>query len=173
MKNKSPLTFCTFLVACCLTLFTISNISAQENGIYELNDNNVVSRAKVKKHKDNNRSKFYNLAQKLHTTAYIKNNTVNKVYGEGEIKKITFSDSKSFNLLNKKNYSSLELITIKINKVNDLNNILDLTTNEKLNKLKYVFIKCDFKCTKKQIKTFIKVKKDSKIRIFYRTKSAS
>jgi len=166
MKNKSSLTFCKFLLVCFISIVCIEKVSAQENGIYELTNNNILSKTKIKM--SNDRDEFYTLTQKLHTTAYISNNTVknvNAVNGDSEIKKITFADSKSFSLLNKNNYKNTELIIITLNNVSELNNTLDLTTNENLGKLKYVFIKCYFKCSANQIKAFINT--DSNIRVFY------
>ncbi len=173
MKNKPALTFYSFLLVCIVSILSIENATAQENGIFELTNDDELSKVKVKKYKEKNRGKFYNLTQKLHTTAYISNNTLNKVYGEEEIKKITFGDSKSFGLLNDKKYDKVELITIKVDKVIDLNNNLDLTANDKLPSLKYIFVKCNFKCNKQQIKKFVKANKNSNIRIFYRTESSS
>ncbi|WP_341215130.1 hypothetical protein [uncultured Wocania sp.] len=173
MKNKSALTFYTFLFVCFASLMYTGQVLGQENDIFELTNDDELSKVKVKKYKEDNRGKFYNLAQKLHTTSYISNNTINKVYGEGEIKKITFEDSKSFSLLNNKIYNAVELITVTLNNLSDLNNTLDLTTNKNLSSLKYVFVKCNFKCKKQQIKKFVKAKSNSKIRIFYKTESPS
>ncbi len=173
MKNKPALTFYTFLLACIVSILSIGNATAQENDIFELTDDEDLSKVKIKKYKEKNRGKFYNLTQKLHTTVYISNNNVNKVYGEGAIKKITFGDSKSFGLLSNKKYDKVELITINIDKISDLNNKLDLTIDNKLTSLKYIFIRCDFKCTKQQIKKFVKANRNSNIRIFYKTESSS
>lgn len=174
MKSKSPLTIYHFLAACLVCFLSSGSIIAQERGIYELtNDDELLSKVKVKKHKENSRGKFYDLAQKLHTTAYITNNKVNKVYGKGDIKKINFSDTYSFGILNTKSFNDAELIIITINKVSDFDNVLDLKANNNLNSLKYIFVKCNFKCTKKQIKKFVKANKNSKIRVFYRNESPS
>lgn len=168
MKNVSALMFNIFLFVCISTL-AISNVTAQENGIYELKKNNIFSKASAKK--SNDRQEFYKLSQRLHTTAYISNNSVRNTYGEGKIQKITFSDSRSFDLLNSKDYSDVELITITLNNPSDLNNKLDLTSNNWLGKLKYIFIKCYFKCTANQIENFITA--DSNVRVFYRTETPS
>ncbi len=186
MRNKSTLTFYTFLLICCVSIISIEKTSAQENEIYELTDDinsplkkpearSTSKKTKIKKVEDNSRSKFYSLIKKMHTTAYIKNSAVTKIYGKGPIKKITFKDVKSFNLLNKKNekYDHAELLTVSLKNVNDLNNYLNLSKAQGVNKLRYVFIKCHFKCTKKQIKKFVKTNSNSNIRIFYKTESAS
>lgn len=168
MKNISALFLNIFLFVC-LFILPVNNVSAQENGIYELKKNTTFYKASAKKSKD--RQEFYKLSQRLHTTAYISNNSVRNTYGEGKVQKITFSDSKSFGLLNSNNYGDVELITVTLNNPSDLNNKLDLTSNNNLGKLKYVFIKCYFKCTTSQIENFIT--SDSNIRVFYRTESPS
>ena len=158
---------------------------AQENEIYELTDNNSLSKSsstkntfhktKINKVKDVSRTKFYSLVQKIHTTAYIKNSAVTKIHGKGPIKRITFEDASSLSFLNKKNknYAHVELLTVSLKNANDLNNYLNLSKAQAVNKLKYVFIRCRFKCTKKQIEKFVNTKSNSNIRIFYKTESAS
>lgn len=173
MKNKSALTIYTLLFVCFVYLISIEKVSAQEHGIFELTSDAVFSKVITKENKKKNRDHFYNLAQKLHATAYISNNAVNNIYGKNEIKRLTFSDTKSFGLLNKKNFNEIELITVTLKKVSDLNSVLDLANNKKLSKLKYIFVKCNFKCTKQQIKNFVKINLNSKIRIFYKTEIPS
>ena len=90
MRNKPTLTFYAFLLICCVSIISIEKAEAQENEIYELTEDNHHSKAKIKKHKNGDRNKFYNIAHKLHTTAYIKNNTLTKIYGKGQIKKNHF-----------------------------------------------------------------------------------
>jgi len=169
MKNKSALSIYTFLLVCFTFMLTVEKASAQENGIYELANNNTLSKTTVKK--PSNRDEFYKLAQNLHTTVYINNNAISKTYGEGKVQKIILKDSKSFNLLNSSNYNNVELITVTLKKASDLNNKLNLSANKNFGKLKYVFIKCYFKCTANQIEKFIT--SNSNIRIFYSTEIPS
>ena len=173
MKNKSTLTFYTFLLICCVSLISIEKATAQENEIFELTEDNNQSKVRIRKHKDNKRGKFYALAHKIHTTAYIENNVVTKVNGKGQIKKMIFKDSKTSDILKltDSEYDNVELIIVTLKSMSDLNNKLDLLNIN--DKLKYVFIKCQFKCTKKQIKNFIKIKPKSHIRVFYTSKSAA
>ena len=169
MKNISAFTLNIFLLLT-ISIITVDKVSAQENGIFEIKNNNkILSKTNAKKSSD--RKEFYKLSQKLHTTAYISNNSVRNTYGDGKVQKITFSDSKSFSLLNNNDYNEVELITITLKNSSDLNNKLDLTSNKNLGKLKYVFIKCYFKCTENQIEDFIT--SDSNIRVFYRTETPS
>ncbi|MFD1613611.1 hypothetical protein [Gelatiniphilus marinus] len=173
MKNKPAITYYTFLFACLLGLLSTGKAEAQEHGIFELTANETRSNLSANKTKKNNRIKFYNLYQNLHTTAYLSNKTISNVYGKDKIKKLNFEDTRSFGLLDKQTFDEAELITIKVKKLSDLSNRLDLTTNEKLSNLKYVFVKCYFKCTAQQIEKFVKVKSNSNIRIFYKTESPS
>ena len=64
-----------------------------------------------------------------------------------------------------------EIITIKVKDLNELRNNIDLTTLTALNNLKYVFIKCAFKCESKDIETFIIA--HSNIRVFYNAENPS
>ena len=53
-----------------------------------------------------------------------------------------------------------------------MNSSIDLTeSNEQLQNLKYVFIRCDFNCTDQQINKFIKVNSDA--RVFFTTEKGS
>ncbi|WOD43059.1 hypothetical protein [Hwangdonia lutea] len=169
MKNKSAITFLTLLLACMVSILSVENVSAQEYGIFELTNESKQSKTAITK--SNDRDGFYKLAQNLHTTAYINNNTISKIYGKGKVQKVTIGDSKSFGLLNNSDYNSVELITVTLKKQSDLNNKLDLTANNNLGKLKYVFIKCHFKCTADQIAKFIT--SNSNVRVFYSTETPS
>ncbi len=169
MKNKSALTYYTLLLTCIVSILTVENATAQEYGIFEITNNNTLLKTAVTK--SNDRDGFYKLAQNLHTTAYINNNAISKIYGEGTVQKITFGDSQSFDVLNNSDYNNVELITITLKKQSDLNNRLDLTVNKNLGKLKYVFIKCYFKCTADQIEKFIT--SNSNVRVFYSTEIPS
>ena len=172
MKNKSTLTFCTFLFLCCISLFFSNKIIAQENGIYELSNNNF-SKSVAKSQADNGRSEFNKLAYNLHPTVYVVNGIEKTTYGQGLPIKLTLKDAKSISVLNSGNpkYNKVQLITIKLNKSSDLNTKLDLSSLSGLSELKYIFIKCNFKCTADQLKTFVNA--NSVIRIFYRSETPS
>ncbi|MFD0988594.1 hypothetical protein ACFQ1R_00670 [Mariniflexile jejuense] len=168
MKNKLTIPFYSLLLSLCITLISSGKLCAQENGIYEIENNNSLSKETAKKSKGNNREDFYNLAYKLHPTSYAENKSIKKVNNSAKVSKLTFNDSNSFNVINQtnSNFNDVELITIKLNSVADLNNKLDLTDANGFNNLKYVYIKCSFKCTETQIKQFIN--SDSNVRVFYK-----
>lgn len=169
MKNKSTITFYSVLLSFCFTLLFSGNMLAQENGIYELHQNNGLAKENSKKDKGNDRDDFYNLAYKLHPTSYAENKNIKKSSNHyANVSKLTFNDAKSFEILNQSNsnFNDVELITIYLNTVQDLNNKIDLTDANGFSKLKYVFIKCSFKCTEAQIKQFIN--SDPNIRVFYK-----
>ena len=58
-----------------------------------------------------------------------------------------------------------------LNNSNDVNDSIDLSGSMELKKLKYVFIKCNFKCSEDQIKKFVKT--NSGTRIFYSSQDPS
>ena len=169
MKNYSALPYYSLLLIFCISLLSINKLSAQENNIYEVQQNEV---AKSTSKNDNNRKRFYDLTFNLHTTLYIENNKVKVTYGSGEPIKLTFADSKSFNWLkNNSKTNTIELITITLNNRNDLNNLLDLSNNNDFKSLKYVYVKCNFDCSEKDIEKFIKV--NHNVRVFYSNQTPS
>lgn len=177
MKNKSTLTFYTFLLSISISLFSFNQIIAQEdNGIYEISNSNKseLSKGSSKKGEKNNRDGFYNLAFKLHSTSYVENNGIKSNKKSQSVSKLTFIDTKSFNILNNSNnsdFENVELITIVIRNKEDLNNKLNLNDINGFNSLKYIYVKCYFKCTEQQINEFLN--SDADIRIFYKTETPS
>lgn len=168
MKNKSLLRFKTIIFSLTLIL-SFSYVNAQEKGIYEVKSSVLLntskhSRSKLKK---SDRSDFYNLAFKLHSTLYIKNNIIRKEYGIGDIEKITLEDTKSFSLLRNSNpkYSSVKLITIKIKSLTDLNGLHDLSKIQGFSNLLYIYVKSYIKLDNDDINKFIKV--NPNVRVFY------
>jgi hypothetical protein len=170
MKNKSTLAFYTLLFSFCITLFSFSRVIAQENGIYEISGSDT---QKDKNKSNYDRTEFYELTQKLHSTFYIGENKLKNTYGNGQPIRITLDDANSFNFLTKDSskFSEVEIITMTLNNQGDLNNKLNLSSLNNLKKLKYIYLKCDFKCTDKQIKEFIKY--DSNVRVFYKIENPS
>ncbi|AUP77205.1 hypothetical protein C1H87_00115 [Flavivirga eckloniae] len=138
-----------------------NNTLAQEHGIYELVNNQIVQ-------KSNNRNDFYNLSKKLHPTHYFENNTLKNKYGEGAPVRISLKGTNGFSLLNQQNsnYNGVKLITITLKNESDLNTPLDLSNTQGFPQLQYIYIKCLFSCTASQIERFVKNPNDS-IRIFY------
>ena len=173
MKKNTTLSLKIFLLIFSASLFFSNNLIAQEEGIYEITNNDTFKNVtKSKGISNTDREGFYELAFKMHPTHYFKNSSLKSIYNTSDPVKLTFEDTKSFNLLkNNAKLNEVELITIMLNNSNDLNDSIDLIGNIELNKLKYVLIKCDFKCSETQIKTFIKA--NSKIRIFYSTQDPS
>lgn len=174
MKNKSTLSFFTFLIVSCFSLCFINNVNAQENGIYELKNNIGLSKSSSKiTKKQTDRKDFNFLAYKLHTTIYIKNGIEKNKYGKGLPIKLTLEDTESLRILKNKNskYAEVQLLTISVKSPNDLNTPIDLSNIPGLKKLKYIFIKNNIKSTKNQIRAFIKA--NPNVRIFYTSETPS
>ena len=174
MKNNSTLLFYSFLFTILVTLISSSAV-AQEHGIFELNnDQNTSKHISDKSKNQTDNKEFYDLAFNLHPTYYINKNNIKKSnHKESSILKLTFFDTQSFNVFSQdnSNYRSVKLIIVNIKTLSDLNNKLNLSNIQGLNNLKYIFIKCYFKCTEQQMKDF--VLHDSNIRIFYRVENPS
>ncbi len=165
MRSKSTLSFITSIIAIIFSLLAVNSSEAQENGIYELQA--------ISTSVQQDRSDFKNLAYKLHPTAYIENGAEKSTYGRGLPIKLTLEDFKSLSILNNidSKYAEVELIILKVKEAKDLSLKLDLTTISGLDKLKYIFIKNEFKCTESQIRAFIKT--NSNVRVFYTSEKPS
>lgn len=171
MSTKSTL---IILIFSFISLLFLETATAQQKGIFELrnsNSNSAVKSISSKLNLQQDRFNFYELSQKLHTTVYISNNAVNHVYGEGKIKKITFNDTQSFNLLGANPYNTVELITINVSQASDLKTVLNLNKINNLESLKYVFIICYFECSAEQIADFITPIPN--IRVFHKIETPS
>ena len=165
MKNRQTLKTSLILVISCLCILLPDFVNAQDRDIYEISESTSLN--------INDRQDFYNLAFNLKTTVYIKDNSVQNTYGNGSIIKVTMQDTESFDLLksNQSQYKQTELITIQANTINELSKNIDLTTLSEMKNLKYIFIKCSFKCQLPDIQNFIKA--NSNIRVFYYAQNPS
>ena len=171
MINKSTFAFYTFLFSVCISF---SSLTAQENAIYEVSDGSSMSKSSSKKVTQNDRADFYELALNLQPTLYVENNSFKKNNNTVSItSKLTFNDAKSFSVLKQsgKDFSEVELITIVLQNESDLNNKITVTQANGFGNLKYIYIKCYFKCTEQQIRSF--VTSDVAIRIFYKSETPS
>jgi len=162
IKNYSTSIICTLFI-CFFILLNVNKTFAQKQNIYEITDDSFSS-----KNISNNREEFYNLSQKLHPTLYFEKSKLKKEYGIGAPIKVTLEDVDSYVVLNQNNskYSSIELITINLKTIADLNKTIDLSNNTQFSKLKYIYIKCFFNCDEQQVEKFIQ-KPNNEIRIFY------
>lgn len=163
--------------AICMLLLSVSTLTAQENGFYEIKAN-LISDDNPQSNTNTSREAFYNLIYNLHPTAYVDNNAI-KIGGNSgnsnlPILKLTFHDTKSFSVLNQANaqYNNVELMSINVMTVGDLNNRLNLVDVGNLNQLKYIYIECYFDCTASQLKEFITYDNPN-IRIFYKVSKPS
>ena len=171
MKNKSTSAFCTLILICCFLVSSVNKVMAQENGIYELTEDNLSSKQSIsKKANSNDRKEFYDLSQKLHSTFYYENNKLKNKYGEGSPLRLNLEDINSFSAINKNDtqFNEIQIITVSLKNENDLNKILDISNMPGFSNLKYIFIRCHFNCDVMKIRKFIKTS-DSKVRIFYST----
>ncbi len=154
-------------------LFLFSSSFAQDRGIFEIGKttNKSTSKSKSKSVEKNNRDDFYELAFKLHPTIYLEKNKISKINDEKhDPVKIKLNGSDSFSKLNNLNSKAnkVELIYITLNNFSELNTVLDLDSLKGFNHLKYIYIKCLFKCNSNDIKNFIKNNSSARYRIFYK-----
>ena len=176
MKNNLSNILKSFILFYGISLLSIYECNAQENGIYELNNSNQFYRVSAAKSKGTNtRAEFYNLSQKLHPTVYLGENRLKNKYGDGNIVKVNIDDISSLNLVtqDRLNYNNVELITITLKSLSDLYDPISLPSENGLTELKYLYIKCLFECSNEQIKGFVKNISNSKIRVFYTSEKPS
>jgi hypothetical protein len=173
MKNNSTFKFCIGLFIFFICFISAESITAQEKNIFEISKNTHTAKTVKSKKTTNDRQDFYKLAFNLATTVYIENNLEKSLYVKGPISKINMNDTSSFEFLknNESNYKTAEIIIIKVNSINELNNSYDLTGLTEMTDLKYVYIKCSFKCQKHDIENFVKV--NPYVRVFYNAEKPS
>ncbi len=179
--NKSSLRINTIISTCTLFLFCFIYGNAQERGIHELKSNTKVTSkfssksAKGNKKNDIERDRFYDLAFKLQPTIYINNSLVTTKNNKKPPIKIKMSDVNSFGKLEELaiKHKDIALIYLTLYKNSDLNSILDLSSINGFDNLKYVYVRCLFDCDDSQIKKFVKTATNSSIRVFYKTQTPS
>lgn len=174
MKYNSTLNIYLSLIVLSVLFFVPSNIFSQDYNIHEIENQTTSKQTTSKQVKANNRDAFYDLTFKMYPTYYYQNKELKNKYGKGVPLKLTFRDIESVENLNDttQNYSEVQLITIDLLNINDLNSIVDLTeNNQPFQNLKYIFLRCNFNCNEQQINKFIKVNSD--VRVFFTTEKGS
>lgn len=158
----------SFLLTLAFTLMLSSLVRAQDKGIFELNNNANVNTS--------SRAQFYELAFHLYPTTYIKNGVITKVHLPNiPSKKLSITGSKGLNTLytNSVKFSNVELLYLSIEDKNDLNTFLEVSKLSQFKTLKYIYIKCCFKCDAETIKRLVRIDTNSNVRVFYKTEIPS
>ncbi len=162
-------------------LVSISNfVNAQQNQIIQITDNDSgATENKVEKnHKsmrsnksssdDTTRKDFNDLQFKSQHSIYVANKKILTKTGEDKVARLRLEDVSSLDFLYTHNpdFKQIEIISIKINNVSDLNQKLDMSKLSAFDQLKYIFLQCGFDCTEDQIQKFI-LNYKSNITIYY------
>lgn len=173
MKNKTTLKSFNLFSICLIAILWLNSVNAQDTTVYELFENDfqmnaVQSKtlnksAALKSNANKNETansgfqNFLELNNNLRPTVYVDKNSIVNITGPEKPVKLKYSNIQAFNKLNEDNslLNSVELITINIENSNDLNNKFDVSKINDFQKLKYVFIKCNFNCSVDQIKQFV------------------
>lgn len=179
MSNKLTLTLRSSLITCLFLLVIVKHGNAQEKDIYELGNTanaqmqGQLNKGKSKKGSNLDRADFYNLIENIYTTYYINNNEIKKAYGDGKPKKLALRGTSSFDYLKNvsQNFKNIEIITITLDTISEIQNTMDLSSLKGFDNLKYIFIRCYFKPNEAQIKSFIKTKEHT--RVFYKMENPS
>ncbi|HLV38586.1 hypothetical protein [Xanthomarina sp.] len=168
MKKITKRSFSNFLVLCAIT-FLFSSSSFAQGNIQRIFDDNSENR--------NSRTTGTIPDELLHgknPTIYIENSIIINVTGDESPKVLQLLDGTSNLLLQDNNslYSNVEVITIKLNRLSDLNSRLDLSHINGFSSLKYVYIQCLFECTDQQINNYL-LNADSVTTVFYKVVNPS
>lgn len=162
MKNRLNPTLKKLLMVFTLSLFFCATGFAQNN-IQKIFDDN-----------SNNRSRSSasipdDLLHGKNPTIYIENSSIINVTGDESPKVLKFLDASSFNILENNNplYGNVEVITITLNRLSDLNNNLDVSRISGFTSLRYIYVKCLFDCTDQQIRSFL-LNADAITTVFYK-----
>ncbi|WP_157757592.1 hypothetical protein [Pseudalgibacter alginicilyticus] len=133
------------------------------------------SNSKKANSNNSDRTDFHKLALGLQPSIYIENNSIKKLYGHKKPLKIVCMDVNSFSLLLQtiSSHRNVDILEINLKTQNDLNTNLDLSDNEEIGHLKYIYVKSNFKITEAQMKNFIMLSPGSGIRVFYKTEIPS
>lgn len=183
MKSKTTITSYVLYLFTLLLVLSVNKTIAQDKGIFELSNSEASSStvkrsfSKTKRSKtstNSNRNDFYELAFKLHPTAYLNKKHIKKSGNSKTIVKVNMKGASGINKLNNlDSRSNIEMFDITLASRNDLNSKLDLTTISGFNNLKYIYIKCYFECSASDISNFIKINPNSNVRVFYKTETPS
>lgn len=162
----------TFLSVFMLFIIFSSNCFAQENRIYQLSDTDGVSpNTNLTARNASNIMIEYpkDLLYGLAPSVYIQNNAIQNVEGATAPTVLKFKDVQSFGFISTRNelYNKVEMITIDLETVNDLQTPFDVDLIRGFDNLKYIYLKCEFPITETQIRAFIQ-NADPEISIFYK-----
>ncbi|MCX7549418.1 hypothetical protein [Xanthomarina sp. F2636L] len=169
MRKIIKRTFSNFLMVCALSIFFSANSFAQENiqRIFDESSNNN-SNLRISGSIPNE------LLHGKNPTIYIENSSILNITGDESPKVLKLLDASSYSLLQDNNrlYNNVEVITITLNRLSDLNNRLDLSTINGFSSLRYVYVKCMFDCSDQQIRSFL-LNADSVTTVFYKVVTQS
>ena len=164
------------ITAICILFLCAVNLNAQDIVVYELDQgqdsqiNKSTTKAKsgLMKKSTSNSEKFLKIVKKNEPAVYLNNNTISKVSENFEPNRLKANNVQSLEVLKRSNklFNKVELITVNLKNEKELNTPIDLSSFKGVNKLKYIYVKCYFKCTSNQIKTFV-LNANPKISIFY------
>jgi len=173
MKKVTSLNLKIFLIVC-ISILSINYTVAQVGTVIQLTDGDFES-AQLKhittksslQEKDNSQ-RFFEIANELLPTIYVKNGSIRKVKGESNPVELKSDDFQlnSFLSSNNKLFESIELITIKLKQQSDLRKSINTATLKEFKNLKFILIKCYFECSDTQIRSIV-LNTNPKITVYY------
>jgi hypothetical protein len=157
--------FLTVLLVIILFVFSVQNLSAQNLIEYSslINSMNETKQMSALSNAEHLRSLVYDLNSKL----YINNQIENAVGITNPV--CVKIDAQSIDKLYEENqlFNQVELITINLNDLNELNFFLDLSKLKSFTNLKYIQFLCSFKCDPLLINNLYQKISNTDIIVFY------
>jgi len=182
MKSIAVLPSIKYVIISFFILLSINQLTAQSSSVYELFEEdfqqspskNTAKSSISSKSGVNAKQAFFTLKTGLKPTIYVENNVVKKVSSNTVPLILKYENSNSLEILKENNslIKKVELLTIKLKNLNDLNNQFDFSSIRGLDNLKYIYIQCNFNCTANQISSFI-LNVDPSVTIFYMVSNPS
>lgn len=152
--SKTPV----FLLISFLTLFLSGLVYAQEQSIYQIDGEKEQFLQTIQNDENIDAEKLSALMFEIQPTAYFSNSALElKTGGNRPVTKLVFNDIVSLDQLKfqNNNLSRAELIVVKVKQPSELNVPVNFSDLMNINRLKYVYVQCSFKCTEKEILSFI------------------
>lgn len=168
MKNRMNATLASLTMVCMLSILFSANGFAQNNiqRIFDDSSENSSMRSSVTIPNE--------LLHGNNPTIYIQNSEIINVTGTESPTVLKLLDASSNSLLqaNNRSYNSVQVITITLNQMSDLNNRLDLSRINGFTSLRYVYVKCLFECSDDQVRNYL-MNADSVTTVFYKVVNPS
>lgn len=173
MKPRINSSFASLILTFGLLIFSLNTVAQGNNDVYRIYDENSTQKGSIA-----SKSIAGNIPSKLldgsNPTVYIQNNSVLNQTGFSSPLVLKLEDTNSYGFLNQNHelFKEVQVITLEINNQSELIQKFDADKIKGFNKLKYIYVKCQFECSEKAIRDFV-INADPEIIIYYKVVNPS